>query len=57
VAAVVVLAYVMADHPTGAWTLTLLVAAAVVLLVTELLARDPIPPVPGEQAPPPLAGR
>lgn len=57
VAGVVVLAYVMADHPTGAWTLTLLVAAAVVLLVTELLARDPIPPVPGEEAAPPLAGR
>jgi hypothetical protein len=33
--------YVMRDHPTGTFALVLLVVAAVVLLVTELLARPP----------------
>jgi len=41
VAALVVLIYVMAAHPTGAFTLTLLLVAAVFLLVVELLARPP----------------
>ena len=41
VAGVVVIAYVMAAHPTGGFTITLLVIAAVVLLVVELLARSP----------------
>ena len=41
VAGVVVLAYVLADHPTGAFTLGLLVIAAVVVLLVELLARAP----------------
>jgi len=41
-AGVVVLTYVLADHPTGAWTLGLLLAAALLLLVVELLARDPV---------------
>lgn len=36
------LAYVMAAHPTGAFTLALLAIAAVVLLVVELLARPPV---------------
>jgi hypothetical protein len=38
------LVYVMADHPTGAWTLTVLVVALLVLLVVELLARPPRQP-------------
>ena len=33
----------MAAHPTGGYTITLLVVAAVVLLVVELLARSPEP--------------
>jgi hypothetical protein len=41
IAGVVVLVYVLADHPTGAWTLKLLVVAALVLLVVELLAQPP----------------
>ena len=39
----VVVLYVMAAHPTGGYTITLLVVAAVVLLVVELLARSPEP--------------
>ena len=39
------LVYAMADHPTGGFTLTLLVVAAALLLVVELLAR-PAPPSP-----------
>jgi hypothetical protein len=39
----VVLLYVLADHPTGAWTLKLLIVAALLLLVVELLARPPVP--------------
>jgi hypothetical protein len=35
------LLYVMRDHPTGGYALVLLIVAAVVLLVTELLARPP----------------
>jgi hypothetical protein len=42
VLAVVVLAYVLAAHPTGAFTIVLLAVAAVVLLVVELLARPPV---------------
>ncbi|NUR07945.1 MAG: hypothetical protein HOQ45_13185 [Nocardioidaceae bacterium] len=41
VLALVVLVYVMAAHPTGAFTIVLLLIAALVLLVTELLARPP----------------
>jgi hypothetical protein len=37
----VVLLYVLADHPTGAWTFKLLIVAALLLLVVELLARPP----------------
>ena len=37
------LAYVMADHPTGAFTFTVLVIAVVILLVVELLSRPPAP--------------
>lgn len=41
----VLLVYAMADHPTGGFTITLLVVAAVLLLVVELLARPaPQPP-------------
>lgn len=36
------LVYVMAAHPTGAFTLTLLVVAGLVLLLIELLARPPV---------------
>jgi hypothetical protein len=42
VAAAVLLAYVLAAHPTGGFTLGLLAVAAVVLLVVELLARAPV---------------
>jgi hypothetical protein len=38
-AGAVILVYVLADHPTGGWTLTLLLVAAIVLLVVELIAR------------------
>lgn len=52
------LLYAMADHPTGEFTITLLLVAAVLLLVIELLARPaadaaepadgvPPPPAPG----------
>ncbi|HCB02896.1 MAG TPA: hypothetical protein PLZ93_03080 [Nocardioides sp.] len=41
VAAIVVVVYVSADHPTGAFTFKLLLAAAAVLLIAELLARTP----------------
>lgn len=44
VAGCVVLLYVLADHPTGAYTLTLLIAAGLFLLVVELLARTPVSP-------------
>jgi hypothetical protein len=50
VAALVVLVYVMAAHPTGAFTITLLLVAGVVLLVVELLARPPAAPVPAVDA-------
>jgi hypothetical protein len=49
VAGAVVLLYILADHPTGAWTLKVLIVAALVLLVVELLAR---PPAPGAAADP-----
>jgi len=55
VAGLVILVYVLADHPTGAFTLTLLLIAAVVLLVVELLARTP-PRVEAESEPPVTAG-
>ena len=41
VLSIAVLAYVLAAHPTGAFTLVLLALAAVVLLLVELLARAP----------------
>jgi len=47
------LAYVMADHPTGSFTFTVLVIAAVVLLVVELLSRPPAAVEPSSTAPPP----
>jgi hypothetical protein len=57
VAAVVVLLYVSEDHPTGGFTLKLLLVAGVVLLVAELLARtppaaEPAGPPPGLDPPP-----
>jgi hypothetical protein len=52
VVGVVVLAYILADHPTGRWVLTLLLGAAVLLLVAELLAR-PVPPAEGHPVVPP----
>jgi hypothetical protein len=36
-----VLVYVLADHPTGAWTLGVVVVAGLILLVVELLAGGP----------------
>jgi hypothetical protein len=58
VAGVVVLVYISADHPTGGWTLKLLLVAGFVLLVAELLARtpsdaEPRGPRPGLDPPPP----
>lgn len=41
-AAAVVLIYILADHPTGAWTLQVVLVAGIVLLVVELLARPPV---------------
>lgn len=46
-----VLVYVMAEHPTGAWTLKVLAAATTALLIVELLARRPAVPAP-TSAPP-----
>lgn len=53
IAGVVVLVYVLAAHPTGGFTIVLLVVAAFVLLVIELLAR---PPAPGTTEPSDRAG-
>jgi hypothetical protein len=39
-----ILIYVMAAHPTGAFTLTLVIVTALVLLVIELVARRPAEP-------------
>jgi hypothetical protein len=50
VAGVVILLYVLADHPTGGFTLTLLVVAALVLLVVEVFARTPGEPAPVDPA-------
>jgi hypothetical protein len=36
-----VLVYVLADHPTGAWTLGVVVVAGLILLVLELLSGGP----------------
>ncbi|MGH3306416.1 MAG: hypothetical protein ACRDOX_01900 [Nocardioides sp.] len=44
-----VLVYVLADHPTGAWTLGVVVVAGLILLVVELLAGGP--PGPTEDVP------
>ena len=41
VAGVVVLAYLLNDHPTAGWTIRLLLGAGALLLVLEVLARDP----------------
>jgi UDP-N-acetylmuramyl pentapeptide phosphotransferase/UDP-N-acetylglucosamine-1-phosphate transferase len=41
VLAVALLVYIMAAHPTGNFTIVILVIAAVVLLVVELIARPP----------------
>ncbi|MBO0845393.1 MAG: hypothetical protein J2P22_08270 [Nocardioides sp.] len=51
VAGVVILIYVLRAHPTGTWTLGLILIAALVLLVVELLARTP----PAEKEPEPAA--
>ena len=39
---IALLVYVLAAHPTGAFTLVLLAIAAVVLLIIELVARPPV---------------
>jgi hypothetical protein len=39
-----VLVYVLADHPTGGWTIGLVVIAGLILLVLELLAAGPRAP-------------
>lgn len=43
IAGIVIVTYALADHPTGAWTLTLVLIAGAVLLVVEVLARPPGP--------------
>lgn len=56
VLALALVAYAMADHPTGGFTLGLVVIAAVILLVVELLSRQPaVATEPGapDGAPPP----
>lgn len=47
------LLYAMADHPTGGFTLTLLLVAGVILLITELLARPAADPAGEPPAPDP----
>ena len=49
--AVALLAYMMADHPTGAFTAVVIGVALLVLLVVEVLAR-PAVPAPTDQASP-----
>jgi hypothetical protein len=39
-----VLVYVLADHPTGAWTLGVVAVAGLILLVVELLTGGPAAP-------------
>jgi hypothetical protein len=53
VGGVVILLYVLEDHPTAGFTLTLLVIAAVVLLLVELFARTPADPDATAAADPP----
>lgn len=58
VVGVALLLYVAADHPTGSWSLEVLVVTVVVLLVLEVLARPPRDPAPNDAdsgAPPPAA--
>jgi len=47
------LVYTMADHPTGGFTIAVLIVAAVVLLVVELLSRPTAAVEPSSTAPPP----
>jgi len=53
------LVYVLADHPTGSWTLKVLLVAVVLLLLLVVLARPPRPGDAAESAdagpPPPAA--
>ncbi|WGL50379.1 hypothetical protein P5P86_10405 [Nocardioides sp. BP30] len=58
IGAVVLVVYALADHPTGAWTLTLIVVAALVLLVLEVIARlapHELPHDPGHKPGPPAS--
>jgi hypothetical protein len=53
VGGLVILLYVLEDHPTAGFTITLLLVAAVVLLLVELFARTPADPdVPAEPVEP-----
>jgi hypothetical protein len=47
VCGLVILLYVLKSHPTGAWTLGLIVIAGVILLLVELLARPGAPAAAG----------
>lgn len=49
---VALLLYVLRDHPTGAFAIWVLLGAALVLLVVELLSRPPTPAVDGTSTPP-----
>lgn len=61
IAGAVIVIYALADHPTGTWTLWLIVVAALILLVLEVIARmaprEPAPIVTpdGHDAPHPPA--
>ncbi|MBB3045557.1 hypothetical protein [Nocardioides soli] len=46
------LIYVLRDHPTGGFAIGLLVVAAIILLLVELLSRPPAPAGDGTAAPP-----
>ncbi|KQW47557.1 hypothetical protein ASC77_14000 [Nocardioides sp. Root1257] len=48
---VALLLYVMRDHPTGGFALVLLLVAALILLLVELLSRPPVPEAGATAAP------
>jgi hypothetical protein len=52
-----VLVYILADHPTGAWTIAVVAIAGLILLVLELLAGGPSAPEDVPDLPTASAGR
>jgi hypothetical protein len=53
VAGIVVLLYVLRTHPTGGWTLGLILIAALVVLLVELFARPPVAQAEAAETSPP----